>query len=112
SDEKQNRPPTDAGEAAVNGENGGDPRHGSKDEKERVDEATCEGDGRARVQNDGEEKPNAKPGIDAEIKSCVGKRQCRAGDGGADQAKSGGRGWARGRGGKNMSIHAPQQCSF
>ena len=110
SDQKQNRPPADAGEAAVNGEHGGDPGHGSKDEKERVDEATSESDGRARVQNDDEEKPNAKPGIDAEIKSCVGKRQRRARDSGADQAKSGGSGWSRVRWEKMSPRTKRHQC--
>lgn len=92
SNEKQNGPAADARQAAVNGEHGGDPGYGSKNEKERVDEAASEGDGRARVQNDEEEKTDAEPGVDAEVKSGVGKRQRRAGDGGADQAKRGGSG--------------------
>src|SRR4029077_2652552 len=90
SDEKQNRPAADARKAAVNREHGGDPGHGSKNENERVDEAASKGDGQARVQNDDEEKADAKPRVDAEVKSGVGKRQRRAGDGGAEQAKSGG----------------------
>jgi hypothetical protein len=55
----------------MHGEHSGNPRHRSNYERQRVDEAASGSDAGRCVQNDDEEKPDANPRIDAEIKSGV-----------------------------------------
>src|SRR6202030_1332058 len=86
-DEQQDGYAACAGKAAVNGENGGDPGHGEEHEEQGVDKSAGERDAGPRVKKNNEQDANAQPGINTEIKSAVGERQGRSGNGSADGSK-------------------------
>src|SRR4029077_12515275 len=89
-DEQQNGYAACARKAAVNGEDGGNPRHGEQHEEQGVHKSAGERDAGPRVKKNNEQNADAQPGINAEIKSRVGKGQGRSGNGSADDSKGGG----------------------
>ena len=65
--------------AAVDGEHGSDPRTAGDDEEQRVEKATNERHLGSRAEENDKQNADANPGINAEIKTSVGKRKRSAG---------------------------------